>query len=333
VPRVHIIATGGTIASRIDPQTGAATPAVSANELIDSVPELADVAEVGVTELALVSSWNITLPLMAEAARTIRRLAEGDDAPDGFVVTHGTDTMEETAFALEMLLDVDQPVVHTGAMRAAGTPGADGPRNLLAAVRVATSPPTRGIGSVLVMNEEIHAARYVTKTHTTATDTFASPGTGPVGRVDDDTIVLRWRPPSLPRAEFAEREIPDPDPSVQLLRAAAGVDETALRAAREGAAGGVVLEGSGAGNVPEAWQPVIGELVETGRPVVLASRCVAGRVVPAYGGRGGGATLRDLGVIGAQDLSGPKARLALAFLLGAGADADAARDWFAELGA
>ena len=326
MPTVQIITTGGNIASRVDPATGAAVPVVRPDELLAQVPALADVADVHITEFSLIGSWNVTPALMADLARTVWTVLS-DPGVAGVVVTHGTDTMEETAFALDLLLEGPAPVVLTGAMRNPSLPGPDGPRNLLAAVRVAADPAARDLGVLVVMNDEIHAAPHATKTHTTALDTFASPGLGPVGLVDDEGVWLRWRPTRLPGLPLA-----DPEPRVYLVKMAAGMDDLLLRAVLDASGRGVVIEGSGAGNVYAAWEPSIRALVEAGVMVVLVSRAGGGRVVAAYGGPGGGQTLRALGVVPGGDLSGPKARLALMFALGAGLRPDAIRAYFAQVG-
>ncbi|MCL5958024.1 MAG: asparaginase [Chloroflexi bacterium] len=325
MPIVQIITTGGTIASRVDPATGAAVPVVRPEELVAQVPALANVAELRITEFSLVSSWDMTPTMMANLARKVRE-ALTDPAVCGAVVTHGTDTMEETVFALDLLLEEPAPVVVTGAMRNPSLTGPDGPRNLLAAVRVAADPAARGLGAVLVLNDEIHAARYVTKSHTTALDTFVSRGLGPIGLVDDEGVWLRWQPVRLPSLPMA-----DPEKSVYLIKSAAGMDDLLLRAVLEAGGRGVVIEGSGAGHVLGSWQPTIEALIQRGVPVVLVSRCGGGRVVGAYGGRGGGKTLRALGIIPAGDLSGQKARVALSFALGAGLNVDEIRSYFARV--
>jgi len=322
---VQVFTTGGTIASRIDPRTGAAVPAVDAKALVAMVPGLQEIAELRVEELALESSWNVTLPMLAGWARRIRAvLAAGDVA--GAVVTHGTDTLEETAFALDLLCDGPSPVVVTGAMRNASEPGPDGPRNLLAAVRVAADPGARGRGALVVLNDEAHAARHVTKSHTTALGTFRSPWHGPAATLDSAGV--RWgpsapRPPPLPPCE--------PEPRVHLVKMALGLDPLLLRAVLEGGGRGLVVEGSGAGNVWGAWEPALDALVAAGIPVVLTSRTGGGRVVPAYGAPGGGSRLAARGLILGGELSGPKARIALAFALGSGLDAAGVRAWFARL--
>lgn len=324
---VHIVTTGGTIASRIDPVSGAAIPVVQAEELIGQVPALAEIAEIRVSEFGLIGSWNMTPALMADLARQVRTLL-AEPETTGVVITHGTDTMEESAFALSLLLGEAGPIVFTGAMLNASEPGFDGPRNLLAAVRVAADPSTRSIGTVVVLNNEIHAARAVTKTHTTALDTFASPGVGPLGIIDDRGVWLHrpsWQPapPALPEVE--------PAAGVYLIKMAAGMDDLLLRAALRENAQGVVIEASGSGNVPGSWEDMIGSLLGAGIPVVVVSRCLAGRVTFTYGGRGGGRSLEELGVISGGALTGPKARLALMFALGAGWELEQIRAYFAEL--
>ena len=323
---VHIITTGGTIASRVDPLTGGAVPAVDAAELVALTPSLRDHAdEVRVTDFGMLQSWNIGPDVMLRIAG-VARDALRDDAVAGVVVTHGTDTMEETAFALDLLIDSVKPVVVTGAMRNASNPGFDGPRNLSAAVRVAMDADARERGALVVMNDEIHAARFVTKTHTTAFGTFASPETGAVGLIDDRGVWFRWRPDPSPRLSPARA-----DTNVHLVKMAAGADGLLLRALLEARVGGVVIEASGAGNVSDVWHEPIAALIASSIPVVLVSRCLTGRIVPVYGGPGGGRTLSTLGVIDGGWLSGPKARVALSLALGSGMDAEELRRFFAEL--
>lgn len=331
--RVAIIGTGGTIASTVDPDTGAAVTAIAAADLLDQVPTLADVADITSTDFAQVNSWDLTPALAADVAREATDAFDG--GADGVVVTHGTDTMEETAFVLELLLGqgtaaateaTPRTVVCTGAMRTASADGPDGPRNLLAAVRVAADPACAALGGVVVLDDQVHAARHATKTHTTALGTFRSPDTGPLGTIDDTGVVLRWRPAPLPPVPGTK-----PAADVPLVVMASGMDDLLLRATLDAGSSGVVVVGSGSGNVPATWQPAIRELLDRDVPVVLASRCGAGRVTPTYGGGGGGHTLVGFGAIPAGDLSGPKARLALQFLLGGGATTADVRAWFADL--
>jgi L-asparaginase len=300
-------------------------PVVRAEELLAQVPALADVADVRVEELALLSSWSVTPQHMARWARRVRELLV-DPAIAGVVVTHGTDTLEETAFALDLLRGGPIPIVVTGAMRNPSEPGHDGPRNLLGAVRVAADRHARERGALIVLNDEVHAARHVTKAHSTALDTFRSPGLGPVATIDAAGVWWRWRTAPLPCLPAC-----DPEPRVFLFRMAAGLDPLPLRAVLEGGARGVVVEGTGTGNVHESWEDALAGAVDAGVPVVLTTRTGAGRVVPAYGGPGGGRRLVERGIIPGGELSGPKARLALMFALGAGLDAAAVRGLFDEI--
>ncbi|MDR3074186.1 MAG: asparaginase, partial [Deltaproteobacteria bacterium] len=162
--KVVVFTTGGTIAMRRDPELGGAVPAVSGPELIEAVPPLADVCPVEVREFSNIPSPHFTPERMYALARTVEEaLAEPDVA--GVVITHGTDTMEETAYLLDLFLEGDKPVCLTGAMRSAAEISPDGPGNILCAVRCAASPAARGMGALIVMNEEVHAAREATKTH------------------------------------------------------------------------------------------------------------------------------------------------------------------------
>lgn len=321
---IQIITTGGTIGSRVDPATGGAVPAVSAEELVALTPGLLEIGEMRAREFGRLQSWNIGPQRMVELANVVAE-ALRDDAVAGAVVTHGSDTMEETAFALDLLVDSDKPVVVTGAMRNASEPGFDGPRNLLAAARVAASAAARGRGTLVVMNDEIHAARFVTKTHTTAFQTFASPEAGAIGIIDD-AVRFRYVLARMPTLQVRSAE-----PRVQLVKMVAGADDLILGALLAARVAGVVIEGSGAGNVADVWHDPIAALLDAGIPVVLVSRCLAGRVVPAYGGRGGGRTIHALGVIDGGWLSGPKARVALALALGAGMAPDEVDAFFRQI--
>lgn len=289
-------------------------------------PAIRDYAsDVRVSDFGMLQSWNIGPEVMRQIAEVATN-ALRDDAVAGVVVTHGTDTMEETAFALDLLVDSEKPVVFTGAMRNASDAGFDGPRNVAAAVRVAVDASSRGRGTLVVMNDEIHAARHVTKTHTTSLSTFASPDTGRLGIIDDKGV---WYSYMIPKRRHIECD--RAETNVHLVKAAAGADALILNALLEARVAGVVIEGSGAGNVPNVWNEPIAAMIRASVPVVLVSRCLSGRIVPVYGGPGGGRTLYNLGVIDGGSLSGPKARVALSLALGAGMSASEMRDFFAAL--
>jgi L-asparaginase len=198
---ILILTTGGTIAMRHDASLGGATPKMEASEFVDALPqallaglqlESAPVVNLPSSHFTLDTLWQIRQQVVAAVARP---------EVDGLLVTHGTDVLEETALLLDLTVDSPKPVVLTGAMRTVTQLGYDGFANLAAAVRVAASPQARDLGTLVVLNDEVHAARTVTKTHTLRVDTFRSPAWGPLGRVDGEqvhisSLVARWRPAS-----------------------------------------------------------------------------------------------------------------------------------------
>jgi L-asparaginase len=307
-----LAATGGTIASLPDSETGGVAPAITAHELVARVPALADVDTLEVIDIAQVNGWNMTPQTMLTLAHTLyEQLARSDVA--GAVVTHGTDTVEETAFLCDLVLDTDKPIVFASAMRSAGEVAADGPRTLLAAARVAASADARGWGALLVANDEIHAARACVKTDSFRPSSLRSPGRGPVGAVTPERLRLAGPPPS----RFALVAPPSELPEVALIETYTGMPERLIEAvvAHTGARG-LVLDGTGAGNVPGVAMAGIAAISENGLPVVVATRVATGGTVPIYGGPGGGLTLRKHGVVGAGALTAAKARLLLMSALG-----------------
>jgi L-asparaginase len=294
---VRLIATGGTIASLADPETGAVRPAVSAEDLVASVPGLGPVE---VESVAHVNGWNVTPETMLEVAR---RAAAGGSA----VVTHGTDTIEETAFFCDVTVAGD--VVFAGAMRNGSEISADGPRNLLCASQVAERAP--GLGTVLVLNDEIHAARWARKQDSSRVHALRSPGHGPVGVAVPGSVTITMPPPR--RFLVA---LPDALPPVPIVQTYTGMEEHLIETVLDATgAAGLVLEGTGLGNVPGSAERGIRAAVERGLPVVNATRVPSGGVHAVYGGPGGVVTQRELGVIGAGHLSAAKARLLLMLLL------------------
>lgn len=320
---VRLLTTGGTIASLPDRQTGAKRPALSAEDLLASVPEIEGVAEVEVEEIASVSSWNLS---PADMLRVARRAGEALAEPgvEGVVVTHGTDTVEETAFLTDLTLRADGPVAFAAAMRSPDEPSADGARNLLNAVRTASAPAARGAGALVVMNDELHAARWVRKLDSALASAFASPGRGPVGRVTPDSLELPWLPPRAFTIEAPERLSEE----VALVAAYPGMGGGVVEAVLDATgASGLVVEGTGSGNVPGGVVGGIRAAVERGLPVVIATRVPGGSTQAVYGAPGGGAELRELGAASAGPLPAGKARLFLMALLASGlAGAEAARE-------
>ena len=322
-PSVLIVFTGGTISMRVVPGRGV-VPARSGAEILALVPGASRHADLHVEDFDRLPGPHWTPGRMLELSRFLdERLAGGQYA--GAVVTHGTDTLEETVYFLDLTLAADLPVVVTGAMRTPDDPTWDGPANLLNAIGCATARAARGLGVLAVLNEEIHAAREVVKMHTEALGAFASPHSGPLGVVDLDGVHVQRT--SVRRERIAVERV---DARVDLVVAAAGVDGAGLRAALDAGAHGIVLQGLGRGNVPPGMLAEVRRAAREGVPVVVASRCPLGRTAPVYGYEGGGVTLREAGAVFAGDLSAPKARIKLMLLLGAGADAARIREAFEE---
>ena len=307
-PKVVLISTGGTIASRHDEKLGRTVASARGEDLLAQIPQLADVARLEIDDFATISSFNMSVE---EAHRLAVRVNEqlARDEVAGVVVTHGTDTMEESCWLADLLLASDKPAVFTGAQRAHDDPLPDGPRNLLSSVRTAVSPATRGLGAVICFAERIHAARDVTKLSASALATFQSYDKGALGEVDGERVIVHRRP--MLRRSFRVERL---ESRVPLLRLCLGFDVGSVEVALERGAQGLVIEAFGRGNGPAAMVPVVRDAVAAGTPVIVTSRCPTGRVEPIYG-KGGGRDLLDAGAIFAGDLKGPKARLLLMVLL------------------
>jgi L-asparaginase len=309
---VVVVSTGGTISMRPDPATGKLVPAMSGEEVV-ALLGLAEAPSLELDDFAHVPSFDVHGELALSLAKRVVEHALG---ADGIVVTHGTDTMEETVWLIDRLLPLDSPpVVLTGAQRGASEQDADGPRNFRSAIRVAASPEAAGRGAMICFDGEVHAAREVRKVHTAAVRGFGSPGYGPIGVVDGERV-------SFHRTPDRRQPLPSPKgplPRVDLVRLYAGADSVFLRASVEAGAQAIVLECTGRGNANELVVPGVRDARAAGVPVVVASRCHEGRVEPVYG-RGGGKDLADAGAIFAGDLAGPKVRVLLQLALASGVD-------------
>jgi L-asparaginase len=316
---IVILTTGGTIAMRYDETAGGAVPTLGGAGFQTTLEGLP--ANITMEEVYNLPSAHFTL----DTLWTIRERAAAHAARpdvDGIVVTHGTDTLEETAMLLDLTVDSAKPVVITGAMRTASELGYDGFANLAVAARVAASDAALDLGTLVVFNDTVHAARYVTKTHTQATNTFRSPGWGPLGRFDADGLHIAWR--------VTRRTIPCSglERRLELIKLAVGIEPDGLRAAVASGVRGVVLEALGGGRVPPWWLPPIREAIEAGVVVVVASRCPGGRVGDGYGYAGAQRDLRAAGCLPAGYLNSQKARIGLMVVLGAGLEGGAlSRAW------
>lgn len=306
--KICVITTGGTIASMHEPNNGNVTASISGSELHAALRNLPDDIDVTIDEFCKMGSYAMDLSLSFSLAQHISsRLQEGFD---GVVITHGTDTMEESVFMADLVVRSDKPVVFTGAQHTADDPNADGPQNILDALRVAASDLVHGLGAMICFNHEFHAARDVSKSHTSRTDTFRSAEHGTLGDVDGNRVVVH-RTPMLRRSY----EVAHIATEIELIKLAMGSNDRYLRFACESGVRAIVLEGFGRGNAPPTVTQTAIDMVGKGIYVIMTSRCQRGRVKPIYG-NGGGKTLAEGGVMFAGDLSGQKARVLLSVLLG-----------------
>src|SRR5205085_265933 len=239
--RLAIVFTGGTISMKYDPAIGGAVPALSGREILDLVQGVDEVADAEVIEFGRYPGPHMTLPRMMELSSVVRATLEREDIVGG-VVTHGTDTLEETAYLLDLTTASDKPVVLVGAMRNSSEMGWDGPPNLLSAMRVAASESARGLGVLVVMNDTVLAASEATKTHSESFDAFQSADFGPLGFVDRGEVIIRRL--TIKRQHLPATKIVEP---VFLIKLAAGCDSTLIDAAIDAGGRGLVIEALGRG--------------------------------------------------------------------------------------
>jgi L-asparaginase len=322
LPRVAVFSMGGTISS-VDSGGKGVEPTLTGEALVSDVPEIAGVADVSAVSFRQAASGEIRVDDLVELAAEISGRIDGGAA--GAVVTQGTDTIEETSFCLDLLVDRKAPVVVTGAMRNPTLPGADGPANLLAAIQVAASGVARGLGTVVVLNDEIHAARFVRKTHTSNPATFRSDPVGPLGWISEDVPRVVVRPTGEHKVTLSENV---QDCPVALYHVALGDDARLLSEIEEAGYAGLVVEAMGGGHVPSLMAETLEDLAAK-MPVVLASRTGGGEVLRStYGFIGSETDLLERGLIYAGPLDGRKARLLMTLLLMSGASKEKVKETF-----
>jgi L-asparaginase len=319
-PRVLLLATGGTISMQVDAAQGGAVPSLTGRQILDALPGVDRIARVEVREFGRYPGPHMTIERMWELRAAILTALAEDFA--GVVVTHGTDTLEETSYLLDRSLPADKPVVMTGAMRNATELSWDGPANLMAAVEVAVAREARGRGTMVVMDEEIVQGAEVVKTHTEAAGTFRSPNWGPLG-VTDKGEALFYRESRRKAPLMPDR----PALPVDVVKIVAGADSRLLEASLDSGARGIVLEALGRGNVPPEVVPGMRRWADAGRPMVITSRSLRGRVLDTYAYPGGGHMLREMGAMFADHMTGQQARIELMLAIGVhGDDVAAIRD-------
>lgn len=301
---ILVIHTGGTISMKEDKKTGAVQPENS-NPLVKETDFLSNYANITVEEPFQLPSPHITTKEMLELKGLIEEHRRRQQL-DGVVITHGTDTLEETAYFLDLTVDANIPIVVTGAMRSSNEIGSDGLYNLVASIRAASCEDAKNKGVLVVLNDEIHTAKNVTKTHTSDVSTFQSPQYGPIGIVTKSAIIFHHAP-----TKHENYDIQEIGKRVALIKAHAGMDSSLLFAAKELNFDGVVIEALGQGNLPPASVEGLQALIEKNIPIVLVSRCFNGTAEDIYGYEGGGKHLKELGVIFSNGLNGQKARIKL----------------------
>jgi len=310
LPSVLIYSLGGTISSRSG-ESGFADVAIDGVELVSANPQIGRVADVSVTSYLSVASVDLDLWALVKFAKVLDAVP-GDHEPVGVVVTQGTDTLEETAFALDVLMGSSRPLVLTGAMRPQDAPGSDGGANLTGAVRIAASESARGLGALVYMNDQIHAARYVRKSHTTRPSAFSSPTVGPIGYVVEDRV----RIPLRPRGRFHVDVSPSRPPArVAQVGVGIGSDPGLISVVPELGYRGLVISAPGGGHVPSRLMDTIAKVART-IPVVIASRTGAGEgLIRTYGYPGSEVDWIKAGAISSLGLGPSQAAVLLSLLL------------------
>lgn len=306
----------------IDPETGGAVPSLSGDQILARLDDVADLAEIRYREFGKYPGPHVTPAMMLDIARLAAEEAQREEIA-GVIITHGTDTLEETAYFLDLALRTEKPVILIGAMHHSEDPDWDGPRNIRDAMLTVLSGQFQGLGVLTCLNGEINAASEVTKTHTLQRDTFMSFDFGPIGRIFEGRAVFLRQP-------FIHDHVgmhPPIEP-VHLIKCYAGMDALPFTACIETGVKGLVVEAMGTGNVPpEAYDGIL-EVLRNDIPVVLVSRCPRGSTDEVYGYYGAGRNLHNAGVIFARYLNGQKARIKLMLSLAVTSDHSKLRRMF-----
>lgn len=317
--KILVVATGGTI-SMSPTEDGSFIPKLSGQDIVELVPGISKFADIDVYQFCNLPSPSITPEMMFDLYKFV---AEQIEIYDGIVITHGTDTVEETSYLLYLTLQTKKPVVFTAAMRANEEVGIDGPRNLLDAVRVASDPNSYDRGVMLVISDQIFCVREVYKTSTSMTYAFGAPNYGLLGVIDNDSVIF-YRKPEI-REKYKVDKI---ETNIDIIKLCSGMGRKFIDCAINAGVKGLVIEAFGRGNVTPEVEDGIRDAIDTGLPIVLTSRVPNGRVLGVYGYKGGGKRLEDMGVIMGSDLNSEKARLKLMVLLGAGMTTEEIRHCF-----
>lgn len=320
--KVAVIFNGGTISMKVDPRIKAAVPTLSGEEIMSMVTGIENYAEIESYTFSSLPGPHMTPELMMDLSKYVQAFLDREDIC-GVVVTHGTDSLEETAYLLHLTIHNPKPVIVTGSMRNSSELGYDGPANLSASICTAISEEARNRGVLVCLNDELNCASEVTKSHTMHLNTFQSPEFGPIGIIDNNEAIF-YRD-SLQKEHILTEII---ETRVDLIKACAGMDSKLIDFCVEQGAKGLVVEAMGRGNIPPKMAEGVKEAISKGVVVVLVSRCFQGRVLDSYGYPGGGKGLRNAGVIFGDSLPGQKARIKLMLALGSTNNVEAVRNIF-----
>jgi L-asparaginase len=310
-PRIHFILLGGTISMGAQ-QNGGVIPSMTAQSLCSAIPGLSDIAICSTTTHSLLASANLTFEHGDALAKKLKYIADSRSS-DGIVIVQGTDTLEEMAFLLDKLVDIDIPIIMTGAMRNPNQLGADGYANVMSSTICAAQSSLASMGVLVVMNDDIHAARLVSKLHTSNLAAFSSLDAGPVGRVSEGGVLLWSRVSKAPLPPNTQANV---NKRVALVKASFSDDGQLLQCISDQYFDGLVIEALGAGHLPESYLASISKISKI-MPVILASRVPGGSVYErTYGYSGGEIDLIQRGLIPSGFLGGEKSRVLLTLLLG-----------------
>lgn len=321
--KVCIIFTGGTISMHLDEELGAAVPALSGEEILAMIANQHKDIDIEVVNFCNIPGPHITVDKLLELKKFIKEKLEEQEIC-GVVVTTGTDTLEETAYFIDLTIQHTKPIVFVGAMRNVSELGYDGAGNLAAGIQVAASDKVKEKGVLVVLDDAINLASEVVKTDTSALNTFKS-HYGPIGIIDTNEIIIYRH-----RAYTQNIDTHEVERRVDLIKAALDMDDRFIRSSVDSGAQGLVIEGMGRGNVPLKMLEGIKYALKKGVIVVIVSRCSQGRVFESYGYEGGGKELVDLGAIMGGDMKGLKARIKLMLALGKTRDINKLKALFKE---
>lgn len=294
---------------KVDERLSAAIPAMSSEEIMSMVTNIDQIADIEIVPFARIPGPHMTPQLMLELAEVVKRTLAREDIC-GVIITHGTDSLEETAFFLDLNIQSSKPIVIVGSMRNASELGYDGPSNLSAAICTVASEASKNKGVLVVLNNEVNAASEVTKTHTMSLDTFKSFAFGPLGIVDNNKVIY-YRDKAPTQHILTDTIVSQ----VALIKSCAGMDDAFIQYSIDNGIKGLVIEAMGRGNLPPTMMPGIEAAAQKNIPVIIVSRCPMGRVLDSYGYEGGGKMVRNAGAIFAGDMNGQKARIKLMLAL------------------